>query len=81
MTIRENAMRAVTLILASCLIAAAAGPSVAGSFREGPRQTAGQIACTRGGCVRVPRGCYGEMVYTWDGSPTGFERIVCPRRR
>ena len=35
-----------------------------------------QIACI--GCMPVPRGCHPEMGYTPDGTPTGFDVVVCP---
>jgi hypothetical protein len=38
----------------------------------------GPIACMRGGCRAIPRGCHIEPERTWDGSPTGFEYPVCP---
>jgi len=37
-----------------------------------------QIACTVVGCMSVPRGCHPEMGYTPDGTPTGFDVVVCP---
>ncbi|MFN3659103.1 MAG: hypothetical protein ACK4UO_17800 [Pseudolabrys sp.] len=40
-----------------------------------------KIACTAFGCHPIPRGCYPTMGYTWDGAPSGFDVIVCPRRR
>ncbi|MBM3529636.1 MAG: hypothetical protein FJX62_16235 [Alphaproteobacteria bacterium] len=39
-----------------------------------------RIACTRAGCGDVPRGCMAVPERSWDGTPTGFEMIVCPRR-
>jgi hypothetical protein len=39
-----------------------------------------QIACPRGGCQPVPRGCLREPERTLGGEPTGFDRIVCPMR-
>ena len=43
------------------------------------RQPAGQIACTINGCHRIPPQCHPEMGYSWDGIPTGFDIVVCPR--
>jgi hypothetical protein len=74
-------MRVTTLIMAIAVVAVVAAPSFAASKRKDVRQGPGQIACTRAGCIPVPPGCYGKMTYTWDGYPTGFEAIVCPRRR
>lgn len=39
-----------------------------------------QIACPRGGCRPVPRGCVREPERSFDGTPTGFDAIVCPMR-
>jgi hypothetical protein len=38
---------------------------------------AGQIACTKFGCRRIPPGCHPEIEYDFDGMPTGFNIIVC----
>jgi len=40
-----------------------------------------QIACTIDGCHPIPPGCHPETGYNWDGIPTGFDIVVCPRRR
>jgi hypothetical protein len=37
-----------------------------------------QIACTDVGCLPVPRGCYPTGGKTMDGTPTGFDVMVCP---
>jgi hypothetical protein len=39
-----------------------------------------QIACTDVGCLPVPRGCYPTGGKTFDGSPSGFDVMVCPGR-
>ena len=39
-----------------------------------------QIACPRGGCRPVPKGCLREPERTFNGDPTGFDSIVCPMR-
>jgi hypothetical protein len=36
-----------------------------------------RIACTVVGCLPVPRGCHPEIGYTPDGTPIGFDVIVC----
>jgi hypothetical protein len=36
-----------------------------------------QIACTQYGCMPVPRGCQRAPHRTSDGSPSGFDVIVC----
>lgn len=39
-----------------------------------------QIACTRVGCNPIPRGCWIEKEFGFDGLPTGYDLVVCPRR-
>jgi len=43
--------------------------------------TSGYIACTELGCHPTPPGCRPEAGRYWDGLPTGFDIVVCPRRR
>ena len=47
------------------------------------RSAPGQIACTVAGCQRIPPECHPETGYNWDGTPSGFDIVVCPppRRR
>ena len=40
----------------------------------------GQIACTPGGCERIPVECTPVPGRTWSGLPTGYDMIVCPPR-
>jgi hypothetical protein len=71
----------LVIVLAALL---ALGTGAALSAKKKPHRSvepSGQIACTVGGCQRVPPGCHPEMAYTFDGIPTGFERIVCTGRR
>jgi hypothetical protein len=46
-------------------------PAVA---QQGPQQ----IACTRVGCIAVPRQCDQMPGKTPGGLPTGFDVIICP---
>ena len=39
-----------------------------------------QIACTHVGCNPIPRGCRIEKEFSWDGTPTGYDLVVCPFR-
>ncbi len=39
-----------------------------------------QIACTHVGCNPIPRGCRIEKEFGWDGTPTGYDLVVCPFR-
>ena len=38
-----------------------------------------QIACTSAGCLRVPPNCRPAPGRTFDGSPSGFDVMVCDR--
>src|SRR5688500_14215404 len=49
-----------------------------GAYARSPSQ--GHIACTQFGCHPVRRGCYPVEQRYWDGDPTGFDAVVCPRR-
>lgn len=37
------------------------------------------IACTKFGCQPTPPGCHPDIGYYPDGSPTGYNIVVCPR--
>ena len=39
-----------------------------------------QIACTRFGCNPIPPGCRIITGRTWDGTPSGFDDVICPYR-
>jgi hypothetical protein len=54
---------------------------VAKKKRRRPRTNGRKIACTRWGCHRIPYGCYPTTEYDFWGNPTGYDAIVCPRRR
>jgi hypothetical protein len=41
------------------------------------RHGSGTIACTRAGCNPVPPGCHAVRDRLVDGSPSGFQIIVC----
>ena len=38
-----------------------------------------QVACTSAGCLRVPPNCRPAPGRTFDGSPSGFDVMVCDR--
>lgn len=64
------------------LSAALAGVTPALAAKKKPHPVPQQtIACTMAGCMPVPPGCHAEMGLTADGSPSGFEVIVCPPNR
>jgi hypothetical protein len=46
--------------------------------KDSADRSQGQIACTVSGCVTMPRGCVRVPGRSPDGSPSGFDRIVCP---
>ncbi len=71
------------LLLASLAIALAVPAQAAPKHKRHyqPRQTQTyqpQIACTDVGCLPVPRGCYPTGGRTLDGTPSGFDVMVCP---
>jgi hypothetical protein len=78
-------MKALALILIALLIPAGAQAAkkqqrkhhtshmARGSYAAQP-----QIACTDVGCLPVPRGCHPAGGRTFDGSPSGFDVMVCP---
>lgn len=43
-----------------------------------PAEPQGQIACTAGGCERIPPACTPVPGRTWWGTPTGYDVIACP---
>jgi len=53
-------------------------PMAANAREPRQRNTGGQIACTVSGCVTIPGGCHRVPGRSSDGSPSGFDRIVCP---
>lgn len=68
--INPAAARAGTLTLS------AAKKSTAGRAA----QPSGQIACTFTGCHPIPPNCTIETEFDLWGNPTGYDRVVCPRR-
>lgn len=82
---RKIALAAVAFVLAAALMAitASADPGVTLSVKKKAVKTRpqGQIACTVAGCHRIPPNCHPTMGYTWDGIPSGFDVVVCRRRR
>ena len=76
------AMKTIVPIVTAVVLALALMPASAASTHH-KRHSKGaaaqpQIACTVVGCMPVPRGCHPEMGYTPDGTPTGFDVVVCP---
>jgi hypothetical protein len=69
-------MRLVTIFLVLTLIAGS--PGFAKDKRRHKKAPSHEIACTVLGCVPVPRGCRQVPGVGWDGTPTGFDIIVCP---
>jgi hypothetical protein len=54
---------------------------IAQTKKRRPRSNGRKIACRPEGCFRIPSGCTPVTEYDWWGNPTGFDAIVCPRRR
>jgi hypothetical protein len=50
-----------------------AAPYALPRYRHGP----GTIACTRAGCNPVPPSCHAVRERTVDGSPSGFQIVIC----
>lgn len=72
-------MRSQTLIIGLCAVILTSAPALAAKKKvRQPAQPSGQIACTEMGCHPVPRGCHPQTGYTWDGTPSGFDVVVCP---
>ena len=68
----QRALLVATIILALPMAANAREP------RQRDTGGQGQIACTVSGCVTIPGGCHRVPGRSSDGSPSGFDRIVCP---
>jgi hypothetical protein len=56
-------------------------PTLVAQKKRRRRYDGRKIACTRWGCHRIPYGCYPTTEYDFWGNPTGYDAIVCPRRR
>lgn len=79
-------------LLAALALAAAPGPAVAqapgwqpapipaAQKQRPPRRDGRIIACRPEGCFRIPYGCYTEPEYDFWDNPTGYDKIICPRR-
>jgi hypothetical protein len=78
-------LAATAFVLATALMAvpASADPGVTLSAKRKvvKARPQGQIACTVAGCHRIPANCHPTMGYTWDGIPSGFDVVICRRRR
>jgi hypothetical protein len=80
----------IAFLLSVGVLTAAAAISLAAtsrhhshSSRHHPSPVAapqGQIACTVGGCERIPAACTPVPGRTWWGMPTGYDVIACPGR-
>jgi anaerobic selenocysteine-containing dehydrogenase len=72
------AVASAAVVLALELMPASAAATHYKRHSKGAAAAQPQIACTVVGCMPVPRGCHPEMGYTPDGTPTGFDVVVCP---
>jgi len=66
------------VVLALALRSASAAPPHHKRHTKAATAAQTQIACTVVGCIPVQRSCHPEMGYTPDGTPTGFDVVVCP---
>ena len=48
--------------------------------RSAPRES-GYVACTFLGCTRIPPNCRPVTDYYSDGTPTGYDAVVCPNAK
>ena len=83
---------ALILAMAACMLAAtipAPAAAQAPGWQPAPllvaqkhraRANGRKIACTPFGCHRIPLGCYPEPDFDMWGNPTGYDRVICPRR-
>jgi hypothetical protein len=74
-------MKMIVPFVAAVVLGLALAPASAAARHHNRHTNAApqsQIACTVVGCMPVPRGCHPEMGYTPDGTPTGFDVVVCP---
>jgi len=57
--------------------------SLSAAAKKQASRPSGQIACTVFGCQPIPPNCHPETGYNWDGTPSGFDIVVCapPRAR
>lgn len=67
-----------TKVAATTQIAAASAAHRKAHHHTNATYVGGQIACTPLGCGRVPRNCHPTTAYYWDGTPTGYDAVVCP---
>jgi hypothetical protein len=72
--IMQKSLLIAAIIVALPIAANAREPRQRDTGERGQRQ----IACTVSGCVPVPRGCGQVPGRTIDGSPSGFDLILCP---
>jgi hypothetical protein len=77
-THQEVTMKTLLLILAAVAIPMSAQAATKHHRSHQKRAYQPQIACTDVGCLPVPRGCYPTGGKTFDGSPSGFDVMVCP---
>jgi hypothetical protein len=71
-------MKTLIFVLAALAIPMSAHAATKHHRSHHTRTYQPQIACTDVGCLPVPRGCYPTGGKTADGSPSGFDVMVCP---
>jgi hypothetical protein len=78
-TPNEVSMKTLLMIVAALTIPMSAqAATMHHSATHKARASQAQIACTDVGCLPVPGGCFPTGGKTFNGSPTGFDVMVCP---
>src|SRR5262249_32582183 len=76
-TILMGSSRSFAAALEGTIVLAQADQS-SGTRKKRSANPGLQIACTRVGCNPIPRGCHIEKEFSFDGTPTGYDLVVCP---
>jgi hypothetical protein len=75
---RNEASMKMLLIVFAALAIPMSAQAATQHHRALPPAYQPQIACTDVGCLPVPRGCVPTGGKTLNGTPTGFDVMVCP---
>lgn len=84
----KSRLYVLSLALTFVLANSAAAPANAQTSATEKKHSAHQprprepeyIACAKRGCQPTPPGCHPEIGFYPEGTPTGYNVIVCPRR-
>ena len=72
-------MKALAIAAALALAVVSAEAASSRQKSKGYQAPEPRIACTVVGCLPVPRGCYPAPGRTLDGTPSGYDVMVCGR--